>query len=200
MHRFISLGFLLCIHFAAAQPGGMGAPPAPVPDVDKETLIIQVPSKWYPYHRTTEAKVETFMFPTGQDPSGWKEALQSEQFLSTLGVTSALQVYEFRTQGANCPEHLVDLTKDGQENGYSFAQWIETCVVGEDTVVTLTKSIVGNDQLYVVNKIWKYKPGNSDIAEWERFLDRVYVCDPTTEGANPCVPPNGPAMGGRPPR
>lgn len=201
MSRLISFGFLLCVQLASAQPGGMGAPPAAVPDVDEESLIIQVPSKWYPYHRTTDAKVETFMFPTGQEPSDWKEALQSERFLSNLGVTSALQVFEYRTQGGNCPEHIVDLAKDGQENGYPFAQWIETCIVGEDTLVTLTKTIVGNEQLYVVNKIWKYQPRDSDIAEWERFLDRVYVCDPTTEGANPCIPPNGAAgAGGRPPR
>lgn len=205
MARFILfLPLLFTLQTAIAQGmGGMAAPrEAVLPDVDKETLILQQPSKWYPYHRTTDAKVDTFMFPTGQEPQDWEEALQTERFLTTLGVTSARQVYEFRTQGSSCAEHSVRLTKEAQENGYSMAQWMENCTRADGAeLVTMVKTIVGNEQLYVINKIWKYSINDSEIEEWGRYLDSVYVCDPTIEGnAHPCRPPNGPPGGARPQR
>lgn len=201
IRNFLVLAILLVAQLSQAQPGGMGAPPREViPDVDSESLIIQVPAKWYPYYRQTDDKVDTFIFPTGQEPAEWKEALQLERFLTTLGVSSAEQVYEVRTQGSNCTKHSVELSKEADENGYSMAQWVENCSQADDTeLVTLVKTIVGNEQLYVINKIWKYQPRDSDMSEWERYMDRVYVCDPTTEGANPCRPPNR-EPGARPPR
>lgn len=197
---YLVFGMLLAAQLSYAQ-GGMGAPQQEfIPDVDSESLIFQVPSKWYPYYRTTDAKVDTFMFPTGQEPEDWKEALQSERFLTTLGVTSAIQVYEFRTQGTSCITHDASISKEANENGYSMVQWVETCSrADESVVVTLGKSIVGNERLYVMNKIWKYNPRESDMSEWERYMDEVYVCDPTTDGANPCRPPNR-AAGDRPRR
>lgn len=198
---YLVFGMLLAAHLSYAQGGGMGAPAQEfIPDVDSESLILQVPSKWYPYYRTTDAKVDTFMFPTGQEPDDWKEALQSERFLTTLGVTRAAEVYEYRTQGTNCTAHSATLSKEANENGYSMAQWVENCSrADESVVVTLGKAILGNDRLYVVNKIWKYSPRDSDMEEWEGYLDGIYVCDPTTEGANPCRSPNR-AAGNRPGR
>ena len=200
---YLVFGMLLAAHLSHAQMGGMGAAPQVfMPDVDSESLILQVPAKWYPYYRTTDAKVDTFMFPAGQEPEDWKEALQSERFLTTLGVTEARQVFEFRTQGTSCVEHSVTLSKEANENGYSMAQWVENCTRADDSqVTTLGKTIVGNEQLYVVNKIWKYSPRDSDMEEWEGYMDGIYVCDPTTDGANPCRPPNRqPGADGRPGR
>lgn len=199
--------YLVACSLMAAQLSfaqGMGAPREQVfviPEVDQESLILQIPSKWYPYHRTTDAKVDTFMFPTGQEPSDWKEALQSEKFTTTLGVTSARQVYDFRTQGTNCIEHSVEITKEGKENGYSMAQWLETCVRDDDSEqVILVKTIVGNQQLYVINKIWKYQPRNVHLQEWLGKMDDIFVCDPTVQG-HPCRHPNRQAgEGGRPQR
>ena len=193
---------MLATQLSVAQMGGMGAPSAALPNVDKESLIFQVPSKWYPYFRETDAKVDTFIFPTGQEPSDWKEALQTERFLTTLGVTTASQVCALRAQGTNCAEHSATLSKEADENGYSMVQWIENCTrVDDSVVVTLGKVILGNEQLYVVSKIWKYQPRDSDLEEWKRYMDTVYACDPTTGGRHPCRPPNGGAAGGaRPPR
>lgn len=201
--HIIPLSFLLSIHLAQAQPGGgMGGAQPALPNVDKESIIYQPPAKWYPFHKTSDAKVDTFYFPTGQKPTDWKEALQIENFLSTLGVTSTHQVYELRTQGTGCTSHRADLTKENMENGYPMAQWTQSCILADgSTLFTLAKSILGNEQLFVVSKIWKYEPKERDLTEWNTYLDQVYACDPTTE-RNPCRPPNGPAggAGGRPPR
>jgi hypothetical protein len=64
-------------------------PPPQLPDVDKETMILDLPDKWYPYSRRTDAMVDTYVFPTGQEPSDWDETLRQEIFLSTAGISEA---------------------------------------------------------------------------------------------------------------
>lgn len=195
MIKFTSavLGLLVFASAAHAQMGGMGEQQAFVPDVDEESLILLRPDKWYPYFSESEQKVDTYYFPTGQKPEKWKEALQSQRYRTTLGVTDAAQVQQARTQAnkANCMDHQVTFVTGGTENGYSKNEWTEVCTSNSDsTLVTLNKVILGNEQLYSVSKIWKYEPKASDMEEWRQYLSQVYVCDPTT-GANPCRSPNG---------
>jgi len=206
---------LLTLNMANAQMGGGvgggggggGGParlaPVFVPDVDEESIIFSVPAKWYPYYKTTDAKVDTYIFPTGQEPTDWKEALQIERYLTTLGVTDPRQVYAARTQGTNCVSHSVTLSKEASENGYPTAQWLENCIREDETMsVTLAKTILGNNQLYIVTKIWKYEPWDAHMSEWEGYLDEVYVCDPNVGNVHPCRPPSrqpsGRAGGARP--
>lgn len=186
---------------ANAQMGGATMAEVFIPDVDEESVIFQVPSKWYPYYRTTDNKLDTFIFPTGQEPTDWKDALEVEEYNSTLGVTAARQVFDFRAQGASCTEHSATVTKEAAENGYSMIQWSEECVNAEgDESLTLGKAILGNEKLYIITRFWKYDPWNSHIEEWQAYLDGVYVCDPTVASrAHPCRPPNAGGPGGERP-
>lgn len=195
---YLIAALFITLNSANAQMGGMGEQEVYIPDVDKESLILLRPDKWYPYFKESEQRVDTYYFPTGQKPENWKEAIQSQRYLSTMGVTEASAVFDVRTQAnaPNCETHEVMLITNEAENGYSKSEWLETCVNADDSqVTTLNKAIVGNEQLYVVSKIWKYEPKENDMEEWKRFMGQVYVCDPTTEN-NPCRPPNGP-QGGR---
>lgn len=179
---------------------GMGAPEPFIPDVDEESLILQFPDKWYPYYKSSDVKVDTFVFPTGQKPEKWREALQYEKFLAKpadLGVTRARQVYEIKIQASarGCPNHTETLLTETQENGYSMSQWTEKCVSADESIIVmLNKTIVGNDRLYNVSKIWKSEPKEKDMEKWLSYMRDVYVCDPNT-GVNPCMPPNGPEGG-----
>ena len=185
--------------------GGTGGPPQPppIPDVEVESLIFSVPDKWYPFSRSTENKDETYIFPTGDDPQDWKRAYRIEQFFTTLGFTEAKQVFDLKTQAnsKSCQTHDVTREPDVLENGYSTAQWTETCGLADDeTQVTMTKAIVGAERLYLVSMIWKDVPGRRDVEQWVRRFRQVFVCDPNT-GTNPCQYPNGPESrgdGGRP--
>lgn len=196
------LSLLAGLNAAHAQMGMGQEQEIYIPDVDKESLILLRPDKWYPYFKESEQKIDTYYFPTGQKPEKWREALQSQQYLSTMGVTDAAQVYDVRTKAnaANCTDHEVTLLSkaDDVENGYSKVDWMENCASADDSnVVTLSKVVLGNEQLYIVSKIWKYEPKEKDVEEWQQFMSQVYVCDPTTE-SNPCRPPNMPqgGMGG----
>lgn len=186
-----------------AQMGGGGGQqafePVVIPDVEEETLILAIPDKWYPFFRESEAKTDTYYFPTGQGASGWREAIHAQRFVSTLNLTEATEYYEVKS-GANakaCAEHEVSFMRGGSENGYSRAEWYEHCTLAnEDELHTLNKAILGNEKLYVVSKVWKSDPDQEERFEWERYLGTAFVCDPTTL-ENPCIPPsNGRGMGG----
>ena len=198
----VTLLILASINVASAQMGGgMGgggggmAAPAPIPEVDGETLIYQPIDKWYPYSKQSEAKADVYLFPTGQKPEKWKELMQFETFFTTLGVTDASQVFDLKTGnlGTSCESHTVTTDKDADENGYYMHQWSERCSTTEGEMVTTRKTILGTEKLYLASKIWKYEPKDWEVEKWTAYLDQVYVCDGTEQ--HHCRPPNRPAGG-----
>lgn len=191
---------ILLTSSVSAQMGGGGRRdrPAPIfPDIDKETLILTTPEKWYPYTRRTDDMVDTYIFPTGQEPTDWKEALRQEVFLTTAGVTAPRQVYELRSESTakTCDRYDTEILAERQENGYAMYYWRQECGMGEDVIASLHKVILGEDQLYIVSKVWKSEPRERDWTRWEEYLEGVYVCDPVREGhrCRPIRPAGGPA-------
>ena len=204
MNSFISAVVILLILQSAAfgqgRGGGQRPAEAQVPDVDGESLILQIPDKWYPYSKETEVKVDTFVFPTGQKPEKWKESLRYERFLTTVGATEARQVYDLKIESnaTKCVDYEAAVIKDEPENGYSMIEWSEHCLSKDNKpFVMLNKAILGFEQLYVVSKIWKYEPKENDMNEWLAYMEQVYVCDPTID-ADSCRPPHPPQGGRRP--
>lgn len=184
-------GVLLTTSILYAQTagmGGMGRGEASIPDVDKESFIWQVPAKWYPYSKETEVKKTAYIFPTGQKPEKFKQVLQFDEFSSTVGMADASSVYVVKTDAAalKCSNYTRELEFDREQNGYSTAQWSESCVVDDKTpIYSLTKAVVGNERLYIVKKSWKFEPKKSERERWHNYFRTVYVCDPTT-GKNEC--------------
>lgn len=191
-------GLLTANSVFAAQGMGMGAEREVfIPDVDKESFIWQVPTKWYPYSNETDKKLEAYIFPTGQKPKKYKQMLRFEEFKSKMGAVEAKGIHKLRTDAAaaKCTNYSQELEVDRLENGYSTAQWSESCVAEDGSkVFSLTKTIVGNEKLYIATKTWKFEPKESESTKWHDYFRSVYVCDPTT-GTNGCEPPRRP--GGR---
>jgi hypothetical protein len=182
---------------AHAQMGGGPPPEEKIPEVDKETWIYKFPDKWYPFSRTSDAKLDTYIFPAGQNPQKWKEGLHFEEFLTTVGVKQASDVFELQTKGTHtpCVDYTAELVRDQPENNYSMNQWSVRCnYADKSTLVTLNKAILGNDKLYIAKKMWKYEPKETEMKRWSEYFDQVYVCDPRT-GVNSCKPPNRPTRG-----
>ncbi len=162
-----------------------------MPNTDIETMILQLPDKWNPVGQTAEGKTDIWVFPTGQEPDDWEETLRHEAFHSTGGMDTATRVYELRAENdqQNCPGFSSEILSDEPENGYSMIYWKQVCELGEEeTVASLNKVVLGNDQLYILSKIWKYDPPNRTWRRWETYMEGVYVCDPTRPQQHRCVP------------
>jgi len=184
MLTVIGLGLLAAEHGLAqmgGMGGGMGGGTAGATVVE-EAMIMTVPAGWSPYGQSTEDKTDMYILPEGQSLSDWEEVLRYETFNSTEGIQSARQVYELRTESnrERCPAFASEILQDEMENGYSMIQWKQVCEMTEDeTLASLHKIVLGNDQLYILSKLWKYDPPNRLWRSWENDFADIYVCDPT---------------------
>ncbi|MFL2546817.1 MAG: hypothetical protein ACJ0SL_05580 [Candidatus Rariloculaceae bacterium] len=178
--------------------GGGGREEPQFPNVEKETMIFQIPDKWYPYHRTTDEMIDTYIFPTGDEPSDWEETLRQEVFLTTAGVTEPRQVYDLRYESnrGSCDELESEILHDSLENGYPMFSWKQVCQLPDGVLSSLNKVVLGLEQLYILSKVWKSEPRDREWERWEEYFDRVYVCDPTRPGHR-CRPIRQGAQQGR---
>ena len=189
---------------AAAQMGGMGggggAPGGMAGQVvlstpEGETMVVPLPNNWTPYAREAEQKDERYIFPSGQEPSDWRETLRQETYHTTAGVTSAERVYELRIESDpnSCESFTSRKLGEGPENGYSMVFWRQVCGLADgQTLASLNKAVLGNDQLHIISMIWKQDPPTRAWTQWTNYMGRVYVCD-TEREEHPCqtAPPPG---------
>ena len=189
---------------AAAQMGGMGGAPGGMAGQvvlrtpEGETMVVPLPDGWTPYAREAEEKDERYIFPMGQEPSDWREALRQETYRTTVGIAAAERVYELRTENDpnSCESFASELLGEGSENGYSMVLWRQVCELADgQTLASLNKTVLGNDHLHILSMIWKEDPPTRSWTQWSNFMNRVYVCD-TDREEHPCrtgPPPGGPA-------
>jgi len=214
IHAVLVCAGLLCAGQSSAQMGGgMGGGRGggdegfqrqrPVfPSIDRETMILSTPEDWHSTQPLgNENKVDLNYFPEGEDHSEWTETLREEIYRTTAGMESADRVYELRSVGdsKNCPNYTSEIREQEPENGYSMIVWRQSCQPSEElTFSSLHKVVLGNDRLYILNKIWKYEPSNRIWRRWEDFFEGIYVCDPNRpeHGCRPLPQDPGNATGG----
>ncbi|MDE0371862.1 MAG: hypothetical protein OXI73_04865 [Rhodospirillales bacterium] len=182
---------------AAAQMGGMGgmggAPGGMAGQVvlrtpEGETMVVPLPDGWTPYAREAEEKDERYIFPAGQVPSDWREALRQETYRTTAGIATAERVYELRTGSDqnSCESFASEKLGEGPENGYSMVLWRQVCEFADgQTLAQLNKTVLGNDHLHILSMIWNEDPPTRSWTQWSNFMNRVYVCD-TDREEHPC--------------
>ncbi len=161
-----------------------------------ETMLVPLPNGWTPYAREAEEKDERYVFPGGQEPSDWREALRQETYRTAVGIAAADRVYELRTESDvnQCDSFSSEILGEGPENGYSMVLWRQVCeLAGGQTLASLNKTVLGNDRLHILSMIWKQDPPARAWTQWMNYMNRVYVCD-TGRDEHPCR--TGPPAGG----
>ena len=179
-------------------PGGM-AGQVVLRTPEGETMVVPLPNGWTPYAREAEEKDERYIFPAGQEPSDWREALRQETYRTTAGIAAAERVYELRTESDpnSCESFASEKLGEGPENGYSMVLWRQVCEFADgQTLAQLNKTVLGNDHLHILSMIWREDPPTRSWTQWANFMNRVYVCD-TGREEHPCRAAGAPAgMGG----
>ncbi len=162
-----------------------------MPNVDRETMIVTRPDDWSaPVGSSDENKTDIYRFPDGEEYADWTEMLRQEIYNTTAGMETAERVYELRSAGdqENCPNYTSEVREQEPDNGYSMIVWRQSCTPAEDVIFSsLHKVVLGNDRLYILNKVWKEDPSNRIWRRWENFFEDVYVCDPNRP-EHPCRP------------
>lgn len=154
----------------------------------QEFLLAAVPSGYQidPQTKTEKMAVRAF-YPKGESPGKWTERLSLEAFPELIDHTPTQFQKAIQGPSENCKAGKVTSSSVGEQDGYAFALWSETCV-GSATGKTefrFHKAIQGHDNLYLVTKSFQFEPAEAQRQQWRSYLDSVKVCD-STRSSQPC--------------
>jgi hypothetical protein len=121
------------------------------------------------------------MVPQAETVKNWTEMVTTQIFLGQKNATPE-QFQAFMAKGwlAACKEGGVAPITKGEENGYAFSIWLQTCPLNQATgkpEKTWFKAIKGNDSFYVVQKAFRFDPSDEQVVQWMKYFRSVIVCD-----------------------
>lgn len=123
----------------------------------------------------------TEMVPKSETVNNWTEMVTTQIFLGMKNATpEQFQAVMAKQWLAACNDgNVMPITK-GEENGYQFSIWIQTCPLNKSTgnpEKTWFKAIKGNDSFYVVQKAFRFDPSNEQVVQWMKYFRSIMVCD-----------------------
>jgi hypothetical protein len=155
-------------------------------DLVNENLLVQIPPGYKVGYRVERgAMVMNEMVPDGQTVNNWTEMVTVQVF---HGLKAEPQKFRDTLQSrwvAACPGGSGAAVTSGTENGYPALVWRLDCPNNPQTgqpEMTWFKAIAGNDNFYLVQKAFKFKPSQDQIDRWMTYLKSVAVCDTRIAG------------------
>lgn len=125
--------------------------------------------------------IMTEMVPQAETVNNWTEMLTTQVFLGLKNTTpDQFQALIAKTWIAISKGGEVTSVTKGEENGYPFSIWLQTCPLNPATGKperTWVKAIKGNDSFYVVQKAFKFDPSKKQVVQWMQYFRSVAVCD-----------------------
>jgi hypothetical protein len=163
----------------------MSSPSWTTPQKGLEVLLASTPSG---YHIGDQEKTEEIIFerlyPKGESFKNWTEQLNLAAFPAFIDRTPTEAQRGIQGSSQTCK---VISSSIGQEDGYAFALWYETCAGSSNGKLEFrfTKIIQGHENLYTITKSFKFEPTDAQAQLWRSYLGSVKVCDSTRSG-QPC--------------
>ncbi|WP_022723910.1 hypothetical protein [Rhodopseudomonas sp. B29] len=134
----------------------------------------------------TDKEATTAMVPDGQSIANWTDRLTTQTLFKQADLTPA--AYRERVEkaaAAECPGASFEKIKDGTENLYPMASWIEKCPKAKDggkPEVTWWKAVQGRDSFHVVRRTLRLEPDAKLVKTLTSFFDATRLCDTRVPG------------------
>lgn len=129
------------------------------------------------------------MLPQAQTANNWTEVVITKIFFGLKAAElKGYQDFSANNLAATCKNSEVKTISAGEENGYPFSIWQQTCPLNSKSgkfEKGLFKAIKGNDSFYVVEKAFRFDPPEEKVSQWMEYLNTVIVCD-TRASDHPC--------------
>ena len=175
--------FLLCL----------ALPTLSFAELKDENLLQSLPQGYKIDYQIQQGNMlMTEMVPQAESVKNWTEMVTTHIYLGAKNLShEAFQAEMEKGWLAACKGGEIAPIKKGNENGYAFSMWVQTCPNNPATGKpedTLFKAIKGNDSYYVVQKAFRFEPTNEQISRWVLYLRTVGVCD-TRLANSPCPKP-----------
>jgi hypothetical protein len=162
-----------------------------------EVLLAATPTGYsIGLQNKTEKVIAKHLYPSGETPAKWTEKLSVVAFPELIDHTPTQFQKAVQGPSESCKNGKVISTSVGQENGYAYALWSETCQPGAPTGAPtgttefrLNKAIQGRDNLYFITKSFEFTPSEAQIEQNRAYLSSITVCDAKQSG-QPCPTPD----------
>jgi hypothetical protein len=155
-----------------------------------ENLLQNLPSGYKVDFQDKQGNIfTTEIVPQSESVNDWTEMVTTQVFYGLkIPALEHFQVKAAELWLVACKEGMVAPVTKGEENGYSFLVWRQTCPMLHSTGKpenTWVKAIKGNDSLYVIQKAFRFEPSKKQIDQWIDYFHTVIVCD-TRFPEHPC--------------
>lgn len=166
----------------------ISSPTWTTPQKGQEVLLAPTPSGYQIGNQTrTNEFVGKHLYPQGESPDKWTEQLNVAAFPGLSDHTPTAFQKAVQGPSQTCKDGSVINSSIGEEDGYAFALWYETCAGLPDAKkeFRFNKVIQGHENLYSITKSFKFQPTDAQAQQWRSYLAQVKVCDPT-RSSQPC--------------
>jgi hypothetical protein len=166
----------------------ISSPTWATPQKGEEVLLASTPSGFQiGDHEKTEEIVFQRFYPKGESFKNWTEQLNLSAFPGLIDRTPTAFQKAVQGPSTNCVDGKVISSSIGQEDGYAFALWYETCGGSPDGKLEFrfNKVIQGHENLYAITKYFKFEPTGAQAQQWRSYLGSVKICDSKRSG-QPC--------------
>lgn len=158
--------------------------------LENENLVQGLPSGYKVDFQDRQGNmVITEMVPSSETVDNWSEMVTTQIFMGMKNATlDQFQSVMAKSWMAACKGGEAAPVSRGEENGYSFSIWVQSCPLNVSTgepEITWFKAIRGNDSFYVVQKAFRFEPTKEQISQWMRYFRSVVVCD-SRLASHPC--------------
>ncbi|HKV25793.1 MAG TPA: hypothetical protein VJN93_14460 [Candidatus Acidoferrum sp.] len=166
----------------------LSSPTWTTPQKGQEALLAPTPPGYLSDSPTRSADFVTKnLYPQGESSKNWTELVNLAAFPGLFDHTPT--AYQKAVQGPSqaCKDGKVISSSLGEEDGYAFALWYETCPGSPDGKIEFRfhKVIQGHESLYSITKSFRSEPTPAQAEQSRSYLASVKVCDSTRSG-QPC--------------
>jgi hypothetical protein len=166
----------------------ISSPTWTTPQKGEEVLLSATPSGFQigDQEKTEEIVFQRF-YPKGESFKNWTEQLNLSAFPGLIDRTPTAFQKAVQGPSTTCVDGRVISSSIGQEDGYAFALWYETCGGSPDgkSEFRFHKVIQGHENLYAITKSFKFEPTDAQAQQWRSYLGSVKICDSKRSG-QPC--------------
>lgn len=179
---------------ALALPAGAQSPPS-----EGERLLITPPQGWQATPSATQGTmVSSRMFPPGQTPETWTEAISVQRHNDRAAKAKDFVQGMVQTSRKSCEGVQVGNLEETPINGYPAASVRVACTKGKQTGqsgLMMVTAIRGREAMFVVQRMWKGPPVTPNQAvpvptavliDFTSFAKTITVCDNRTPD-HPCA-------------
>jgi hypothetical protein len=168
--------------FVLLLSGFLALPSVCFAELADENLLQNLPNGYKVDFQAKQGNmVITEMVPQSETVKNWTEMVTTQIFLGLKNATpEQFQAFMAKSWLAACKDGGVAPITKGEENGYPFSIWLQTCPLNQSTgkpEKTWFKAIKGNDSFYVVQKAFRFDPSNEQVVQWMKYFRSVIVCD-----------------------